>query len=60
MSRQPREYFTPEEVQKEELDYMHGYQEITCHVIFDMKMDLTQKSKLVANGIKTYAPFSLT
>ena len=39
---------------------MHGYQEITYHNIFDVKMDLTWKSLFVANGNKTEAPIDLT
>ena len=60
MSRQPREDFTPEEVQKEELDYMHGYQEITCHVIFEVNMDFTQRAIFLSNVSKTEAPVALT
>ena len=39
---------------------MHGYQKITCHVIFDVNMYFTWKSRFVANGNKTEAPVSLT
>ena len=39
---------------------MHGYQEIKCHFIFDVKMDFTRKARFVANGIKTEAPVALT
>ena len=39
---------------------MHGYQEIICHVIFDVKMDFTLKSRFFANGSKTDAPVALT
>ena len=35
----PREYCTPEEVQKGKVDDMHWYQEITCHIIFNVNMD---------------------
>ena len=35
-------------------DKMHiGYKEIGCHMIFDVKMDLTRNSPLVAGGNKT-------
>ena len=35
-------------------DKMHtGYKEIGCHMIFDVNMDLTRKSRLVAGGHKT-------
>ena len=39
---------------------MHGYQEITCYVISDMKMDFTWKEIFVANGINTESPVALT
>ena len=39
---------------------MHGYQEITCHVISDMKTYFTGKARFVANGSKTEAPVALT
>ena len=37
-----------------------GYQEITCHWVFDVKMDLTRKARLVAGGDLTSPPSSLT
>ena len=57
---EPREEFTPEEVQKWKLYDMHGYQYITCHVIFHLKMYFTHKDRFGANSSKTEAPLSLT
>jgi len=37
-----------------------GYQEITCHMIFDVKMDLTRKARFVAGGHTTEVPESIT
>ena len=39
-----------------------GFQEIGCHMIFDIKMDsnFTRKARLVAGGHKTVAPASIT
>ena len=37
-----------------------GYQEITCHMVFDVKMDLTRKARFVANGSTTDTPATLT
>ena len=37
-----------------------GYTEIKCHMVFDVKMDLTRKARLVAGGHMTDAPASLT
>ena len=36
-----------------------GYTEIKCHMVFDIKMDLTRKARLVAGGHMTDAPASL-
>ena len=37
-----------------------GYQKIACHMIFDIKMDLTRKARLVAGGHMTEPPSSIT
>lgn len=37
-----------------------GYQEIKCHVIFDVKMDFTRKARFMAGGHMTETPGSLT
>ena len=37
-----------------------GFKEITCHLIFDVKMDLTRKARYVAGGHLTDPPSSLT
>jgi hypothetical protein len=37
-----------------------GYQEIDCHMIFDVKMDLTRKARFVAGGHTTETPSSIT
>ena len=39
-----------EEVRENKVDALRGFQEITCHVIFDVKMDFTRKACFVANG----------
>jgi Reverse transcriptase (RNA-dependent DNA polymerase) len=39
---------------------MIGYQEIRCHVIFDVKMDFTRKARFVAGGHTTDTPSSIT
>ena len=51
---------TSEEVQKGKVYGMYGYHDITCHVIFDVKKDFTQKAIFVANCSKTKEPVSLT
>ena len=47
-------------MQKGKVDDMHGYQEITCHVIFDVKIDFTWKAIFVAHVSKTNVPVVLT
>lgn len=37
-----------------------GYQKIPCHIVFDIKMDLTRKCRYVAGGHKTEPPASIT
>jgi Reverse transcriptase (RNA-dependent DNA polymerase) len=37
-----------------------GYQQITCHLVFDIKMDFTWKARFVARGHMTDAPSSIT
>ena len=39
---------------------MIGFQEIRCHVIFDVKMDFTRKARFVAGGHTTDTPASIT
>ena len=50
---------TPEEVRENKVDALRGFQEITCHVIFDVKMDFMRKARFVANGSKTQTPLSV-
>ena len=37
-----------------------GYKEITCHLIFDVKMDPTRKARYLAGGYLAYPPLSMT
>ena len=37
-----------------------GYKEITCHLIFDLKLDMTHKARYVAGGHLTEVPTSMT
>jgi hypothetical protein len=37
-----------------------GFQEIKCHMIFDVKMDLMRKARFVAGGHLTEPPASIT
>jgi hypothetical protein len=55
------ENWTPEQVRQglARGDFV-GYQEIDCHMVFDVKMDLTRKARFVAGGHTTETPSSLT
>ena len=53
------ESMTPEQVRQNKSAYV-GFQEITCHMIFDVKMDLTRKARFVAGGHLTEPPASIT
>ena len=50
---------TPEQVRQDKTAYV-AFQEIACHMIFDVKMDLTRKARFVAGGHMTEAPASIT
>jgi hypothetical protein len=55
------EHWSPEQVRNGTArgDFV-GYQEIECHMIFDVKMDLTRKARFVAGGHTTETPTSIT
>ena len=52
--------YTPQQVREGKAATLIGYQEIKCHVIFDVKMDFTRKARFVAGGHMTTTPDSLT
>ena len=54
------EEHTPKEVQKRLAPELTGYQEIGCHLIFDVKMDFTRKACFVADGSRMETPLSIT
>ncbi|KAL7548103.1 hypothetical protein ACHAWF_011393, partial [Thalassiosira exigua] len=51
---------TPEEVLSDKVPALRGHQEISCHIIFDVKMDFMRKACFVANGSTTDTPSALT
>ena len=51
---------TPEQVRNGEAPELTGFQEIGCHLVFDVKMDFTRKARFVAGGHTTEAPSSIT
>ncbi len=56
----PIEGVTPAEVRANKVDHLRGFQEIKCHIVFDVKMDFTRKARFVAGGHTTKPPNSLT
>jgi hypothetical protein len=55
-----RDDLTPEEVRAGKARDMIGFQEIGCHIIFDIKMDFTRKARFVAAGHTTDTPAAMT
>ena len=51
---------TPEEIRSGEAPGFFRFQEITCHLIFNVKMDFSRKCRMVANRATTETPASLT
>jgi hypothetical protein len=51
---------TPEQARTGKEPSLNGFQEIRCHVIFDVKMDFTRKARFVAGGHTTNTPGSIT
>ena len=60
VSYEPRDDVTPEQIRRGEAEDMKGFQEIKCHIIFDVKMDFTRKARFVAGGHTTETPVALT
>ena len=56
----PVEGVTADQVRSNRCDTLRGFQEIRCHIIFDVKMDFTRKARFVAGGHMTEAPTSIT
>jgi hypothetical protein len=56
----PKENVTPDDVRKGRVQDMLGFQEIKCHIVFDVKMDFTRKARFVAGGHMTQPATSIT
>ncbi len=50
---------TPKQARTGKEPSLIGFQEIRCHVIFDVKMDFTRKARFVAGGHTTDTPGSI-
>ena len=48
--------YTPDEVRANQVLSMRRFQEISCHLVFNVKMDCTRKTRYVADGSKTKTP----
>ena len=59
---EPHANITPEDVRKGRYQPLLGFQEMKCHMIFDIKMDgkFTRKARLVAGGHMVEAPVAIT
>lgn len=51
---------SPQEVRQGKTSSFVGFQEIKCHMVFDIKMDFTRKARFVAGGHATETPTSMT
>eukprot|EP00804_Cyclotella_cryptica_P008557 CCRYP_007551-RA/>CCRYP_007551-RA protein AED:0.38 eAED:0.38 QI:0/0/0/1/1/1/2/0/852 len=56
----PMEDMSPDDVRRGKVPEMRGFQEIKCHLVFDVKMDFTRKARFVAGGHMTETPATLT
>jgi Reverse transcriptase (RNA-dependent DNA polymerase) len=50
----------PKDIQNGKVKSMIGFQEIKCHMVFDVKADFTRKARFVAGGHTTETPASIT
>jgi hypothetical protein len=55
-----KDEYTPQDVRDGKVPELTGFQEIGCHIVFDIKMDFTRKARFVAGGHTTEAPTLLT
>ena len=55
-----REGITPYDVRSGKVPDLIGFQEIGCHIVFDVKIDFTRKARFVAGGHTTEALTSIT
>jgi hypothetical protein len=55
-----RDDLTPQEVRAGKARDMIGFQEIGCHIVFDIKMDFTRKARFIAGCHMTDTPAAMT
>ena len=54
------EKFAPEQIRSQKTKDYIGFQEIGCHLIFDVKKEFTRKARFVAGGHTIEAPLAIT
>ena len=54
-----RDGIAPDDFRNGKVFDLIGFQEISCHILFDIKMDFTRKARFVAGGHMTEAPTSI-
>jgi hypothetical protein len=52
--------YQADDIRTNQAPSMIGFQEIQCHIVFDVKMDFTRKARFVAGGNTTETPASIT
>jgi hypothetical protein len=50
----------PQQAREGKVPDLIGFQEIGCHIVFNIKMDFTRKAHFVTSGHTTTAPSSMT
>jgi hypothetical protein len=51
---------TPDQVRRGQVPELRSFQEIGCHMVFDVKMDFSRKARFCADSHTTEAPASVT
>jgi hypothetical protein len=55
-----RDDITPNDIQSGKVKNMTRFQEIGCHIVFDIKMDFTRKARFCTGGHTTNTPAAMT
>jgi hypothetical protein len=55
-----RDDITPNDIQSGKVKNMTRFQEIGCHIVFDIKMDFTRKARFCTGGHTTNTPSAMT
>lgn len=55
-----KDIILPEDIRSGNVSDIKGCQEIKCHIVFDMKMNLASKDRFVSGSHTTETPSSMT